>query len=213
MVYDFHAHTFLSDGDLSPAEMIRRAVVRGYRAIALTDHVGAGTLEATLAAIVRECELVREHWEILALPGVELTHVPPATINRLAARARTLGAKVVLVHGETLVEPVEAGTNEAALSSPHVDILSHPGLLSEQLFDLAAGSGKYLEVSARMGHSLSNGFVVQGALRSGEKLIVNSDAHGPGDLMDVEFVRMVALGAGIPNTMLDEVLTGNPSAL
>ena len=41
-MYDFHTHTFLSDGVLSPMELIRRAHVRGYRAMAVTDHVGLG---------------------------------------------------------------------------------------------------------------------------------------------------------------------------
>ena len=38
-MYDFHTHTFLSDGVLSPIELIRRALVRGYKAMAITDHV------------------------------------------------------------------------------------------------------------------------------------------------------------------------------
>ncbi|HLE81453.1 MAG TPA: PHP domain-containing protein, partial [Dehalococcoidia bacterium] len=32
-MYDFHTHTFLSDGVLSPIELIRRAHVKGYRVI------------------------------------------------------------------------------------------------------------------------------------------------------------------------------------
>jgi predicted metal-dependent phosphoesterase TrpH len=44
-MYDFHTHTFLSDGVLSPIELIRRALVRGYKAIGVTDHVGVGNLE------------------------------------------------------------------------------------------------------------------------------------------------------------------------
>ena len=41
-------HTFLSDGVLSPVELIRRAHVAGYRVMAITDHVGAGNLEYVL---------------------------------------------------------------------------------------------------------------------------------------------------------------------
>ena len=44
-MYDFHTHTFLSDGVLTPVELIRRAHVAGYRVIAITDHVGPGNLE------------------------------------------------------------------------------------------------------------------------------------------------------------------------
>ena len=38
----------------------------------------------------------------------------------------------VVVHGETLVEPVEPGTNRAAVSCPEVDILAHPGCLPKR---------------------------------------------------------------------------------
>ncbi len=44
-MYDFHTHTFLSDGVLSPIELIRRALVQGYKAMAVTDHVGLGNVE------------------------------------------------------------------------------------------------------------------------------------------------------------------------
>lgn len=213
MVYDLHTHTFLSDGVLSPSEMIRRATVAGYEAVALTDHVGAATIENTIAALVRECELVRQYGGIHALPGVELTHVPPSAIDFLAAKAKALGAKLVLVHGETPVEPVEAGTNEAAIRSSHVDIIAHPGLMDEQLFALAAERGVFVEVTARRGHCLANGYVAGQALRAGARLLVSSDAHSPGDLLSAERARFVALGAGVPEPMISEVLEANPRLL
>jgi len=51
--------------------------------------------------------------------------------------ARKLGARLIVVHGETIVEPVAPGTNAAALESP-IDILAHPGLISEREVRLAA---------------------------------------------------------------------------
>ena len=110
MVYDFHTHTFYSDGSLSPVELIRRAAVRGYRAVALTDHVGLGNCEEVLRQIIRDCDLCRRHWDILAIPGVEITHVPAGAIAEVARTARRAGARIVVVHGETLVEPVEPDT-------------------------------------------------------------------------------------------------------
>ncbi|SVC01854.1 uncharacterized protein METZ01_LOCUS254708, partial [marine metagenome] len=47
-MYDFHTHTFLSDGVLSPIELIRRAIAIGYKTMAITDHVGPGNLEFVL---------------------------------------------------------------------------------------------------------------------------------------------------------------------
>ena len=117
-------HTFLSDGVLSPVELIRRAHVAGYRVMAITDHVGAGNLEYVLNTLVRDCAMASRRWDILALPGVEITHTPKEDIDLLAGEARALGAKVVNVHGETIVEPVEPGTNRAAVSS---HTRQHPG--------------------------------------------------------------------------------------
>ena len=54
MIYDFHTHTFLSDGTLSPLELIRRAKTKGYQAIALTDHVGLGSLERVIREGLRQ---------------------------------------------------------------------------------------------------------------------------------------------------------------
>ena len=144
-------HTFLSDGVLSPVELIRRAHVAGYRVMAITDHVGAGNLEYVLNTLVRDCAMASRRWDILALPGVEITHTPKEDIDLLAGEARALGAKVVNVHGETIVEPVEPGTNRAAVSSRHVNILAHPGLITPDEAAIAAANGVYLEISSRRG--------------------------------------------------------------
>ena len=110
-MYDFHTHTFLSDGVLAPVELIRRAVVIGYRVIAITDHVGPGNMEPVVRALIKDCDSANRRWDILALPGVEITHCPVDDIDALAREARAIGAKVVNVHGETVVESVEPGTN------------------------------------------------------------------------------------------------------
>jgi histidinol phosphatase-like PHP family hydrolase len=120
-----------------------------------------------------------------------------------AAEARALGAQVIVCHGETLVEPVAPGTNRAALEAD-VDILSHPGLISVEDAQLAARRGICLELSARKGHSLSNGHVARTALAAGAKLVVNSDAHAPGDLVPLELARKVALGAGLSEEQFEQ---------
>ena len=213
MVYDFHTHTFLSDGVLSPMELIRRAVVRGYAAIAVTDHCGLEDQERIIPILVRECAVASAQWDILAIPGVELTHLPPGKVDEAAQRAKELGARVVIVHGETVVEPVEPGTNRAALASPYVDILAHPGLLTEEEAETAAAAGVFLEMSARRGHSLTNGLVARRGLAHHARLLVNSDAHAPEDLLTDTLARAVALGAGLEEGQLSPLLQDNPQQL
>ena len=213
MVYDFHTHTVLSDGELSAVELARRAVVNGYRALAITDHAAMGSLERIVRELAVECDLIQRYWGLIALPGVELTHVPAAAIADAAAKAKDFGARIVIVHGETPVEPVEPGTNRAAILSPHVDVLAHPGLLTPEEAALAAERPTYLEISARKGHSLANGHVAALALKAGAPIVVDSDAHAPDDLLTEAFAETVARGAGITPEQLRAVLQGNPISL
>lgn len=213
MLCDFHTHTTLSDGSLSPMELIHRAVKGGYRAVAITDHMGLGTLESYLPVVIKECRLAERHWDIAAIPGVELTHLPPAAVAEVARTAKEMGARLVVVHGETMVEPVPAGTNVAALSTPDVDILAHPGLLTPEEARLAAANGVFLEISARKGHCLGNGRVAKEARRAGARLVVNSDTHDPEDLLTAEFRLSVALGAGLGPGEVREVLAEGTASL
>lgn len=213
MLYDFHSHTFFSDGALSPEELIRRAIVNGYTAMAITDHVGASNCEAVLKELVQACELMNRHYSITALPGVELTHVPPEAIPEVAHMARLAGARVVIVHGETITEPVEVGTNLAAIRCPDVDVLAHPGLLSPQEAEEAVKKGVYIEISARKGHCLTNGWVAKVGSAAGVRLIVDSDAHEPEDLLTPDLARKIALGAGVEENRLEEILVANPQSL
>ena len=212
-MYDFHTHTFLSDGVLSPIELIRRAQVKGYRAMAVTDHVGIGNLEWVVKTLIKDCALATQRWDILALPGVEITHVPKKDIDMVARTAKQLGAKLVAVHGETIVEPVEAGTNEAAVRSASVDVLAHPGLIAYEHARLAAENEVCLEVSARKGHSFTNGHVAKMALKAGAAMVLDSDAHEPDDLLTPELTRKIATGAGLTDEEAHALLELNPQAL
>ena len=213
MLYDFHTHTFLSDGVLSPIELIRRAIANGYTAMAIADHCARGTMRRILAETRVDCLLAQQRWDFPAMAAVEITHAPASAIPQLAAEARELGVELVVVHGETLVEPVEPGTNLAAVSCPQVDILAHPGLLTEQEAQLAAENEVYLELTARQGHCLSNGRVAQVALAVGAKLVLNSDTHQPGDLLTEQFAERVVRAAGVPDEKATEILIDNPQQL
>jgi len=213
MTFDFHTHSFYSDGVLSPIELIRRAHCAGYRAIAVTDHASSGNLESVIREVTKDCALAEKYWGIKAIAGVELTHVPAGYIDTCAKMAKNLGARIVLVHGETPVEPVEPGTNRAALSSDYVDILAHPGFITTEEALLAVEKGIYLEVTARGGHSLTNGHVVKVGLSVGAKFLVNSDSHTMGDLMASGFAAKVAQGAGMPVEAIEAVLVEHPLAL
>ena len=196
-VIDFHTHCLLSDGVLCPAELARRVLVSGYSVLGLADHADPGTMPAIIERARASALALNGHMEGLTiLPGVEITHVPPALIGDLIKKARDLGASHVVVHGESIVEPVAPGTNRAAILGG-ADILAHPGLLTEEETALAAERGVRLELSGRGGHGLANGLTANLARVHGARLLVNSDGHAPGDWLTPERQRAVALGAGL----------------
>jgi putative hydrolase len=193
---DLHTHSIFSDGELIPSELVRRAQVTGYRAIAITDHADHSNIDIIIPALLKVCNKLSDAYSLRVLPGIELTHVPPEYIYELAVDARNLGAKIIVVHGETIVEPVIPGTNLAALKAP-IDILAHPGLLTDEEARLAVLNSIYLEVSTRKGHSLTNGHVVRAARIAKAALVLNTDSHSPQDLTSKESAMRIALGAGM----------------
>jgi histidinol phosphatase-like PHP family hydrolase len=194
---DLHTHTLLSDGELLPTELARRAKDKGYCVIGITDHADSSNLETVISALKKACDDLGDALGITIVRGVELTHIPPSLLSTMVARARKLGSQLVLVHGETVVEPVVPGTNLAALNSG-IDILTHPGLITEEEARLAAERGICLEITSRHGHSYSNGHVALRAREAGARLVLNSDSHSPGDLLTPEFAEKVVRGAGLP---------------
>lgn len=196
---DLHTHTLFSDGVLVPAEHLRRFAVLGYEAVAITDHADSSNLDFIVPRIVQAAADLNPFSSTRLIPGIELTHIPPELFKNLTARARELGALLVVAHGETPVEPVIPGTNRAALEAG-VDLLAHPGFISEEDAKLAARKGIFLELSGRKGHSLTNGHVVRMAQSTGALLAVNADAHEPGDFMTAQRAECVALGAGLSQT-------------
>ncbi len=192
---DLHTHSTFSDGELIPSELVRRAVVKGYTAIAITDHVDFTNIEHTLSCM-KNVKSLEEDYDIRIFTGVELTHVPPGKMPSLVEKARHLGAEIVVVHGETTVEPVPEGTNHAAVILD-IDILAHPGLISMEDAQLAKENGVCLEITSRNGHNRTNGHVVRMAIETGADLTVDTDSHAPEDLITDEVAFKIALGAGL----------------
>jgi putative hydrolase len=210
---DLHTHSFFSDGVLLPSEMLRRVEVLGYKALAITDHADISNLDELLIRLLRFHRDGTDGFGVTFIAGVELTHVPPVQIAPLARRARQLGAHLVVVHGETPVEPVAPGTNRAAVECADVDILAHPGFITQEEASLAAANGIALELTSRSGHSLANGHVARLSRLTGAQLVVNTDTHAPADMIDQARARLVALGAGLTEEEARIALIANPMTL
>lgn len=203
-MYNLHTHSLLSDGVLLPSEIAVRYLASGYKVIAITDHVDYSNIESTINAILK----FTQHWpkeaKIKVLPGIELTHLPLEQFKPLAKYARQKGIKVIVAHGETLVEPVLKGTNRAALEAD-IDILAHPGLISDEEVKLATKLGVYLEITSRKGHSDTNPHIVERTLKLGAKLILNTDSHSPEDIIKPAELEQIGLKAGLSQKDINNI--------
>ena len=146
-MFDLHTHTLLSDGELLPSELARRYEEKGYRAIAITDHVDIYNVKSVVSSIVEFSKKWPKN-RIKVIPGIELTHIPLEHFQLLIKYARKNGIKIIVAHGETVSEPVIKGTNKKALSSG-IDILAHPGFITAADVKLAKKRGVFLEITAR----------------------------------------------------------------
>ena len=229
--YDFHTHTVFSDGGMIPAGLMQRALVRGCLGLAITDHVDSSNLEWAFGNLLKfveelgqewqpgivpgadgttaplntlDSDALDKNWHLPLIPGVELTSVPPRKIEALAQAARSLGARWIVVHGETIMEPVAPGTNRAAIEAK-VDLLAHPGLITPEDAARAAELGVHLEISTHKGHGMANGWVAQRARESGAKLLLNTDCHISAEILDAKQRRAIAFGAGLTAEEVDRI--------
>ncbi len=192
---DLHVHSIFSDGELIPSEIVRRCANIGYEGVAITDHADF----SNISFILKELEKLkdfRDDYDIPMLLGVELTHIPPKLIGKAVELAWKEGAEIIVVHGETIVEPVKEGTNYYAVQE-EIDILAHPGLIDLETAEMAKENGIYLEITTRKGHCLTNGHVANVAEEVGCELVINNDAHAPSDFVNVELAKKILKGAGV----------------
>jgi len=212
---DFHTHTVLSDGLLLPAALVYEAAEKEHEAIAITDHVDASNLEEVLFSLNKFIKDQGPSLPIKVFPGVEISYVDPSLIEKYAVLARELGAKVIIVHGESPVEPaVPKGTNSTALKLKGlVDILAHPGWITEEDTIRAKVNNIYLELSARAGHEKGNRHVAKIAQQFKAQLLVNTDSHNEKDLITQKQAYQIAMAAGLKKEDAIKAIKHNPQEL
>jgi putative hydrolase len=193
---DLHTHTLFSDGALLPSELVFRAKVKGYDTIAITDHGDFSNIDFVIPRIIKVSRILAKEYKLRVIPGVELTYVPPALMKQAVRAARKLGAKLVVIHGETVAETVPKGTNRAGILSG-ADIIAHPGLITEEDVRLAKSKNLCLEITTRRGHNKTNPLVAGLCKKIKTKMVLNTDSHMPEDLMDAGKIKKVLKMSGL----------------
>jgi predicted metal-dependent phosphoesterase TrpH len=106
LLCELHAHTTWSDGDLTVRALCDLYGTRGFDVLAVTDHaprdrsgVQADNHAAYLAEIEAEAERARCLYDLLVVPGLELTYDDPDPLEAAHAVAVGLRAYVRLDDG------------------------------------------------------------------------------------------------------------------
>ena len=97
-----------------------------------------------------------------------------------------------------------------AVNCPDIDVLGHPGLITIEDAETAKENDIALEISARGGHSLSNGHVAKVAREVGANLVIDTDTHAPNDLISYEMAYKIGLSAGLSDKEVVKALVDNP---
>lgn len=134
MTVDLHTHTTVSDGVLTPAELVAAAAAAGLHVLAITDHDAMGAIAEARAAAPPGLTIV---------PGAELTcHVADREAHILAygiepgdavfaealagfaeqrrVRARTIVERLNRLGIDLTFAAVEAASGEGTIARPHV---------------------------------------------------------------------------------------------
>jgi len=124
LLCELHAHTTWSDGRLTPRELCDLYGRSGFDVLAITDHatphdgVRPQRYEEYLAAIEAENERALRLYDLLVLPGLELT-IDDADVTR-AGHAVAVGLRSYLDVAEGLEASVRAArAHGAALVAAH----------------------------------------------------------------------------------------------
>lgn len=132
---DLHTHSTASDGELSPADLVRLAIERQLTTVALTDHDSVAGLDAAIQAA--------RGTALTVIPGVELSaDVPKSEVHVLGyfidwhdahfesmlskfrdgryGRAEKMTKKLTALGAPISFERVKEIAGDAAIGRPHV---------------------------------------------------------------------------------------------
>jgi len=202
---DLHLHTSYSDGDSKIEDMIKAAMKRGYKYIAITDHspsltVAKGMTEEKINKQLEEIErLRRKYKEIKILTGIEVDILADGTLDLKDEILEKLDVVIAAIHTRFKM-PKEEMTKRIikAISHPAVNILAHPtGRLIgereeyeidiEEVLKTAAKNKVAIEINSYPMRLDFNAENCRKAKKLGVLFAINTDSHSTDQLSYIEF--------------------------
>lgn len=211
---DMHTHTDWSDGRATLQQMAEAALARGYEYYVVTDHgaymgmvngLDAARLRQQRAAIdAVNADLQRRGRPLRLLQGVEVDILPDGSLSlpdeALAALDWVVASPHVSLRQERAVFTARL---LRAIRNPHVDCIGHPTgrkLLQRQAADVdldaviaaALEHGTALELDGAYERLDLDAEQVRQVIAAGVPICVDSDAHHPRDLVNIEYGVLTA---------------------
>jgi putative hydrolase len=215
---DCHSHSDWSDGGSPIREMAEAARAHGHRYWALTDHSPRLTVAHGLDAerLRRQLDVVAGLNEELApfriLTGIEVDILVDGALDQDESLLSRLDVVVASVHSKLRMEEPEMTRRMLrAVESPHTDILGHctgrivkgtgrpPSAFDAvAVFEACAATGTAVEINSRPERLDPPEPLLELALSLGCVVVVDTDAHAPGQLEWQRYGCEQAARVGIP---------------
>ncbi len=163
---DLQIHSICSDGSMGGGEIVRWALIRGLRAIAVTDHNTFSGYRLALNAAERIGA------SIIVIPGNEVR----TSKGDLIVLCEKPSDRIEKMAGREPEEVIEISREEACLSfAPHPFDLRRLGL-GKKIYSLKLDA---IEIFNSLADPISNRKAREAAKRLGLPGLSNSDAHTP----------------------------------
>ena len=199
---DCHSHSDWSDGGSPTDEMAEAAREPGHRYLALTDHSPRLTVAHGLdrERLLRQLDVVQELNSEMApfriLTGIEVDILEDGSLDQDEDLLARLDVVVASVHSKLKMESAAMTRRMiAAVESPHTDILGHcTGRLitgkgrpesefdTRAVFEACAATTTAVEINSRPERLDPPDPMLDSALSLGCVVVVDTDAHAPGQL-------------------------------
>ena len=213
---DLQMHTSWSDGSVSVEEMVTAAAARGYEYCAITDHARGLAIAGGLSADrvrAQQREIValnRQGGPCRALASIEANIAADGSVDVYADEGLRFDLLIAAPHSKLRTPDDQTARLLAAIRTPGVHVLAHPrgrmagsraGIVAnwQAVFETAAERNVAVELDGDPARQDLDHTLAATGLRAGCVFALDSDAHGPGQLLYSETALAHARLAGIPS--------------
>lgn len=202
---DLHIHTYWGDGSASLKEMADTAMEFGYEYIAVTDHKSnssqlGGMDENRIRIQMKEIEELNHQMDGLTLlKGLE---VDVNADGKLDVKDQILKDRDVVIAtiNSGFRQSMEQLTSRiiSAMENGYVNVIGHPtgrkihqrrayDLDFDEIFQTSKDTNTYLEINSQPERLDLKDIHIKRAIKSGCKLVINTDARSADDFNDIQY--------------------------